>query len=44
MSEESKNVLSYIKHSKVGDQKKGFIGSQNTHIWALIQPFFRCKS
>lgn len=33
MSEESKNVLSYIKHHKLGDKIKGFTGGQDTPMW-----------
>lgn len=41
MFEESN--YNYIKHSKLGGKIKGFIGSQNTNIWVLVQPFTRCK-
>lgn len=41
MSEESN--YNYIKHSNLGGKIKGFIGSQNTNIWVLIQRFTRCK-
>ena len=41
--EDSKNVLNDIRHHKLGDKIKGFIGSQNAQIWGLIEPFIRCQ-